>query len=107
VDSTERVEGAKAQDEALAHQVVQAAVDLAQNVRLAYVQVAADRARIEVLTQIATLKSERRRLPMLRVDVGDTSPLTIDEAYQDELDAVTGYSVAPSMNSVRGPASPR
>ncbi|MCB9673022.1 MAG: TolC family protein [Alphaproteobacteria bacterium] len=82
-----RVAGARARDEATAQQVVQAAVDLARDVRLAFVQTAAARTRADLLGDLATLESDRRGLLALRVEAGDLSPISLDLAVQQALDA--------------------
>ena len=80
----ERVAGAQIRSEAVAQHVVQAAVDLAGSVRLAYTESAAARGRVETLGLLVKLREERRHLLDLQVEVGDVSPLALDAADQEQ-----------------------
>lgn len=75
-----RVQEARARSEAAGQRVVQLALDLVRDTRVAWVRAAAAEDRAVLLARASALQEEAARLATARVGTGDTSPLDADMA---------------------------
>ena len=82
-----RVAEARAANDATMLQVLQAAVDLVADVKLAVLQTSASSERRLKTRALEAIEEERRQRTELLVQVGDISPQILDDAYRRRLDA--------------------